>query len=103
MPDARPQAAQEWPRRQRMDGLAGRSWMLPRAKKFARASRKVYGRRKLTNGTAGQTQVLLRANPVGSIRFRELLVRTAKAWPVRKNRGLITELALQKGFPQERP
>ena len=100
---ARPQVVPKWPRGQRMVGLAGRSWMLPRAKKFARANRKVEGRRKFTNGTAGQTQVFLRANPVGSIRFRELLVRTAKAWPVRKNRGPSAELALQKGFPQERP
>jgi hypothetical protein len=59
----------------------------PRALESARANRKVEGRRKFTNGTAGQTQVFLRANPVGSIRFRELLVRTAEGETVPKNRG----------------
>jgi len=79
-----------------MVGLAGRSGVSPRALESARTNRKVEGRRKFTNGTAGQRQVFLWANPVGSIGFRQLLVRTAKAWPVRRNRGKLPNLRCRK-------
>src|SRR3979490_733177 len=87
MRDARPRATPELPRRQLIDGLAGRSWMSPRGKRSARAKRKLEGRKKIANGTAGQTRALLRANPVGSAGFGGLLVRTAGRETVRKNRG----------------
>src|SRR6266403_4760145 len=37
-------AAPEFPRRRRIDGLAVRSWMLPRVQAVARANRKIGGR-----------------------------------------------------------
>jgi hypothetical protein len=88
--DARRCAAQECARRRLIDGLAVRSWIMPRRQKLARAKRKVEGRKKIANGTAGQTRGFLRVTPVGSVGFGELLVRTAQRATVRKNRGRIT-------------
>ena len=79
--DARRCAAQECARRRLIDGLAVRSWIMPRRQKLARAKRKVEGRKKIANGTAGQTQAFSLANPVGSMGFRELLVRTSAHGP----------------------
>src|SRR6267378_6777134 len=87
---ARRCAFQQCPWRRRVDGLAGRSRMLPRTKKPARAKRNIGGRERIANGTAGQTRAFLRATPVGSVGFGELLVRTAERATVRKNRGRIT-------------
>ncbi len=84
--DARQCAVQECTWRQREDGLAGRSWMLPRAKKPARVKRKIGGRERIANGTAGQKEAFSLANPVGSVGFGELLVRTSARGAVRKYR-----------------
>src|ERR1700687_2946527 len=54
-------------RRQRIDGLAGRSWILPRTMKPARAKRKIGGRGGIANGTVGQTKAPALANPLGSM------------------------------------
>jgi len=97
-------AAPELPRRQRIDGLAVRSWMLPRAKKTARAKRKIEGRVRVANGTAGQTQAFSQANPLGSVGFGELLVRTAECETVRKNRdGSNNGTPSLEGLPQMCP
>ncbi len=88
--DARRRAVQECAWRQLIGGLTVRSSIMPRRQKLARAKRKVEGGKKIANGTAGQTQAFLRATPVGSVGFRELLVRTAERATVRKNRGRIT-------------
>ena len=97
-------AAPELPRRQRIDGLAGRSWMLPRVKKPARAKRKIGGRARIANGTAGQTQAFSQANPLGSVGFGELLVRTAECETVRKNReGSNNETPSRQGLPEKCP
>ena len=97
-------AAPELPRRQRIDGLAGRSWMLPRAKKPARAKRKIGGRAGTANGTAGQTQAFSQANPLGSVGFGELLVRTAECETVPKNRqGSNNETPSPQGLQQRCP
>jgi hypothetical protein len=82
-----------------MDGLAGRSWMLPRAKKPARAKRKIGGRARIANGTAGQTKAFSQANPLGSVGFGELLVRTAECETVRKNREAEQRDAVAAGPP----
>ena len=84
-------AAPELPRRRRIDGLAVRSWMLPRAHEPAPAKRKIGGSERIANGTAGQTQAFSLANPVGSMGFRELLVRTSAHGAVRKYRGRIAK------------
>jgi hypothetical protein len=89
--DARRFAVQACARRRLIDGLAVRSWIMPRRQKLARAKRKIEGGKKIANGTAGQTRAFLRATPVGSVGFGELLVRTAERATVRKNRGRITE------------
>jgi len=89
--DARQCAVQECTWRQREDGLAGRSWMLPRAKKPARVKRKIGGRERIANGTAGQKEAFSLANPVGSVGFGELLVRTSAPAAVRKYRGRIAK------------
>ena len=95
--DAR-RCAQEWDRRRLVDGLAVRSWIMPRRQKLARAKRKVKGGKRIANGTAGQTRPFLRATPVGSVGFGQLLVRTAERTTVRKNRGRITETPLGQAF-----
>lgn len=59
---------------------------MPRVKKPARAKGKIGGRARIANGTAGQTQAFSQANPLGSVGFGELLVRTAECETVRKNR-----------------
>jgi hypothetical protein len=52
--------------------------MLPRAHEPAPAKRKIGGSERIANGTAGQTQAFSQANPLGSVGFGELLVRTAE-------------------------
>ena len=78
--------------------------MLPRGQKSARTERRLEGRRKITNGTAGQMQAFGEANPVGSVGFRELLVRTAGRETVRKNRGDAAHgKVARKGFRVQTP
>src|SRR5882672_12337813 len=91
MRGARRRAAPELPRRRLIDDLAGRSWMLPCALNSAPAKRKIGGSERIANGTAGQTQAFSLANPVGSMGFRELLVRTSAPAAVRKYRGRIAK------------
>ena len=77
---------------------------MPRAKKPARVMRKIRGRERIANGTAGQTQDFSQANPLGSVGFGELLVRTAECETVRKNRqGSNNETPLPQGLPQRCP
>src|SRR6266481_7111663 len=75
--------------------------MLPRGQKAARTKRKVEGRKRIANGTAGQTRAFLRPTPVGSMGFGELLVRTSERETVRKNRGRSAETPTRKGFTQK--
>jgi hypothetical protein len=60
---------------------------------------------KVNNGTGGQQHCFLPANPVGSIRLEELLVRSACSNPVRKNRGQRGWLsqALTQVVPERHP
>src|SRR5882672_8525820 len=97
-------AAPELPRRRRIDGLAVRSWTLPRVQQSARAKRKIGGRARIANGTAGQTQAFSQANPLGSVGFGELLVRTAECETVRKNREESNNgTPSRQGLPQKCP
>src|SRR5258708_33515674 len=61
--------------------------MSPREKSSARAKCKLESSEKIANGTAGQTTPLLRATPLASVGFKQLLVRTAGRETVRRNRG----------------
>src|SRR5712664_1259118 len=70
----------------------------------ARAKRKIGGRGRIANGTAGQTQAFSQANPLGSVGFGELLVRTAECETVRKNREESNnETPSRQGLPQKCP
>src|SRR5882724_5576962 len=97
-------AAPELPRQRRIDVLAVRSWMLSRVQQSARAKRKIGGRVRIANGTAGQTPAFSQANPLGSVGFGELLVRTAKCQTVRKNReGSNNRTPSRQGLLQKYP
>ncbi len=97
-------AAPELPRQRGIDVLAVRSWMLPRVQQSARAKRKIGGRVRIANGTAGQTPAFSQANPLGSVGFGELLVRTAKCQTVRKNReGSNNRTPSRQGLLQKCP
>ncbi len=65
--------------------------MLPRAHEPAPAKRKIRSSERIANGTAGQTQAFSLTNPVGSVGFGELLVRTSARGAVRKYRGRIVK------------
>ena len=54
---------------------------------FLHARSKLSSVGETNNGTGGHWHCLLPANPASSIRFKELLVRSARSNPVRKNRG----------------
>lgn len=86
--DERPAPGKERAEGPRRCLLANRSWVKRVRARFRRTlSSKLSCRSEVNNGTGGQRRSFLLANPVASMRLEQLLVRSTRSNPVRKNRA----------------